>query len=232
MISMGGCNLYGQDGSAVWLSIVGQRADTARVEIRGRQLAMLILFVPPILVVSAILVVVTQAWWAVWVLLAALPALVGIAIGVAILMSAVGVSPGVDLRRRVGPNDAGGDLSLQGQLAFWSTTLFFLPTAAIIVISQVGSAEWLRWAAIAFGLASGFVGYWLFGRMAIGYLETRLPTVYAGMRYPGDREAFDGGGLLGRLESSSQKSEDTARAAKEKEKKAKAEARRKAAALD
>lgn len=217
MLSLVGCNMYGQDGSAVWLSAVGERADTVRAEIRGRQIAMVMLFAPPAVVVSVLLVLITGEHWAWPVVLAGIPALFGTASGVAVLCSVLGVSPGVDPRRRVGPNDAGGDLSLQGNLAVWSTILLITPTVAALIVGFVSGAGWAPWAAVLVGVANGALTYTWLGRAAMAYLRTRLPTIFTRIRY-GSLPDGSAGGLLGWFESQSQAAEEKARAQKEREK--------------
>lgn len=227
MIALGGCNLYGQDGSALWLSVVGQRADTVRAEVRGRQLALLLIFAPPTVVVTAALVLLTRAWWAWPVVGAMIPALLGVACGVAVLLSAVGVSPGVDPRRRTGPNDAGGDLGLQIQVAIWSTTALVAPTLAVVVLGVTGALGYggVPWWAFGVGALNGVVGYLVLGRLTMTYLQDRLPVVFSQIRYRRRDDDHRRSGLLVRLSRMSQKGEDTAREAKEKEKQERAGAR-------
>lgn len=227
MIALGGCNLYGQDGTALWLTIVGQREGTVRADVRGRQMSSILLFALPAFVVSAVFVVITDGSW-VWPIGAAmLPALFGAASGVSVLISAIGVSPGVDPRRRVGPNDAGGDLGLQVQVAMWSTVLLVAPTILVIVLSLTGgigaTPGAVPWWAAAVGVLNGAVAYWALGRLTIGYLGDRLPTMFSQIRYR--RLDDEGGGLLGGFARTSQKAEDEARAAKEKERREKVGAR-------
>lgn len=217
MTCLCGCNLYGQDGSALWQTVVGERPGTVAADVRGRQLAMVILFVTPAALVSVLLITVTGEHWAWPAVLAGLPALFGVASGVAIVLSAVGVSPGVDPRRRVGPNDAGGDLGLQAQVALWSTMLLVTPTAGAAVIGYLVLPPWGPWAAVVVGMVNGWLGYWLLGRAVIGYLDGRLPTLFTRIRY-GRGDSGAPAGLLGRLETSAQKAEENARAAKDKQK--------------
>lgn len=227
MIALGGCNLYGQDGTALWLTIVGQRTDTVRADVRGRQLSTILLFAVPALVVSAIFAVLTGSA-SVWPVVAAmLPALFGTASGVSVLISAVGVSPGVDPRRRVGPNDAGGDLGLQVQVAIWSTLLLVAPTLLVVVFSLTGQIGLtpgsVPWWAVLVGVLNGGVAYWALGRATISYLRNRLPTLFSQIRYR--RFDDDDRGALANLARSSQKAEDEARAAKEKQRREKVGAR-------
>ncbi|RCK68755.1 hypothetical protein DT076_14325 [Desertihabitans brevis] len=224
MICLAACNLYGQDGSAVWVSIVNQRPDTVTADVRGRQLAVLLLVLPPAAVVSVVLVLVSDAAWAWPVVAAGLPALAGVASGIAVLVSAVGVSPGVDPRARTGPNDAGGDMGLQAQVALWGTLLLVLPTAVALVVGFVALPGWGPWAAVAVGVLNGALGYGLLGRLTTGYLATRLPTVYTRIRY-GRNDDTGARGTLGWFETSSQQAEEKAREAKLAERRARAERR-------
>lgn len=227
MVALGGCNLYGQDGTAIWMTIVGQRRGTVRADVRGRQASTILLFAVPALVVSALFVTLTGSAWA-WPLVAAmLPAMFGVASGMSVLMSAIGVSPGVDPRRRVGPNDAGGDLGLQVQVALWGTMVLVSPTIGALVLGMTGQLGGQPgvppWWGVLVGLANGVLGYWGLGRLAIGYLEHRLPTVFSQIRYRRNDEK--GGGPLAWFARSAQKSEDAAREAKEKGRREKVGAR-------
>ncbi|WP_152362236.1 hypothetical protein [Microlunatus speluncae] len=224
MICLSGCNLYGQDGSAAWLTVVGQRRGTVVADVRGRQLAMIILFLPPAALVSAVVIMITGEHWAWPAVLAGLPALIGVASGIAILVSAVGVSPGVDPRRRVGPNDAGGDMTLQVNLSLWICMLLVTPTAGALAVGFAALQPWGPWAAVLIGLLNGALGYWLLGKITISYLTDRLPSLFTRIRY-GHNDAGQSTGLLGALETSAQKAEEEARAAKEKEKATRAKKR-------
>ena len=223
MVALGGVNLYGQDGTAIWLTVVGQREDTVRSDVRGRQLATILLFAVPAVVVSTVFASIVGSFATLPIVAAMLPALFGVASGVSVLMSAVGVSPGVDPRRRVGPNDAGGDLGLQVQVAMWSTGLLVAPTIAAIVGSVAGvigtTPGTVPWWVIPIGIANGVLGFWGLGRLATVYLRDRLPTVFSQIRYR--RNDDEGGGALVAFAHASQKAEDAAREAKEKERRRK-----------
>jgi ABC-2 type transport system permease protein len=217
MICLSGCNLYGQDGSAVWQTVVGQRRGTVAADVRGRQLAMIILFTPPAVIVSAVVIMVTGEHWAWPAVAAGVPALIGVASGLALVMSAVAVSPGVDPRRRVGPNDAGGSLVLQANISIWLCMMLATPTAAALALGNTMFRPWGPWAAIMVGVLNGGLAYWLLGKITIGYLTDRLPTLFTRIRY-GRNDDGTTTGLLGALESSAQKAEEEARVAKEKAK--------------
>lgn len=223
MVALGGCNLYGQDGTALWLTIVGQREDTVRADVRGRQIATILLFATPAVVVSAVFTAIVGVGWATPAVAALLPAIFGVASGVSVLMSAIGVSPGVDPRRRVGPNDAGGDLGLQVQVALWSTSVLAAPTVLVVALTLTGAIGdrpgVVPWWVFAVGVLNGALGFWLLGRVAIGYLRDRLPTVFSQIRYR--RNDDEGHGVLAGFARTSQRYEDQARAAKEKQRREK-----------
>jgi ABC-2 type transport system permease protein len=212
MVGLGACNLYGQDGSAVWLTVVGETRTTAREEVLGRSLALLVLYGPSTVVISVLLVVVGGAHWAWPLVLAALPALLGVSIAVAVTVSSVAVSPGVDPRRRVGPNDAGGDLGLQAQVAFWGALVLVLPTAAATGWAYAAGTPWL---AVPAGVLNGVLVWWALSRLTTAFLRPRLVGTFMRIRY-GVRDDLTAAGPLGWLETSSHDYEAKVRADKEK----------------
>lgn len=216
MVALAGCNLYGQDGSAVWQNIVGESASSVRADVRGRQWAMALVFLPRALLVSVVFILLAQAWWAIPFVVAALPATVGAAAGAAILTSAVGVSPGVDPRRRVGPNDANGNIALHVWIALAATTIGVAPTVAMIVWAATSGSPVVMIATAVVGVANGFAAAWLLGRVAIGYLSTRMVDVFSRIRY-GRIFRDKASGLLDQIAASTLKGEQVALEAKQKE---------------
>lgn len=183
MMGVAALNLYGQDGTAVWQSIVGQDATSIRSDVRGRQWATVLVFLPHALLITVVFIVLTGHYWVTPAVVAALPALFGAGSGAAMITSAVGVSPGVDPRRRVGPNDANGNVGIHLWVVMVLTAVGVLPTAAAVVASLVAPSPVLSIVAVAVGLLNGWFAAWLFGRIAIGYLATRMPDVYSRIRY-------------------------------------------------
>lgn len=217
MLGLSGCNVYGQDGSAVWQNVVGQDATSVRADVRGRQWAMLVVFVPRALVVSAVFVALSQAWWTLPVLVAAIPATFGAAVGAAILVSAVGVSPGVDPRLRVGPNDATGNIALHVWVVLLLVCVSVAPTAAVVTWSRLSGEPGLVAAAALVGALNGLAAAWLWGRVAIRYLSTRMTDVFTRIRYGQVfREGRDGG-VLDWIERTTLKGEQDMHARKRKE---------------
>lgn len=183
MVSLAGCNLYGQDGSAVWQNVVGESAGSVRADVRGRQWALVLVFLPRALLVSAIFVVLAQAWWSIPFVVAALPATVGAACGAAVLTSAIGVSPGVDPRRRVGPNDANGNISIHIWVALIVTAIGVLPTVGMIVWTAVSPTPWIIALTAVVGILNGIAAAWLLGAVVIRYLDSAMVDVFTRIRY-------------------------------------------------
>ncbi|MET0735226.1 MAG: hypothetical protein ABWY55_06245 [Microbacterium sp.] len=193
MVSLAGCNLYGQDGSAVWQNVVGESRDSVRADVRGRQWAMALVFLPRAILVSAIFIVLAGAWWSIPYVIAALPATMGAAVGAAMITSAVGVSPGVDPRRRVGPNDANGNITIHVWVAMLILGIAIAPTAGMILWSAFAPSPLLLAATAIVGVVNGFVAAWFCGRIAIQYLDTRMVDVFSRIRYGRNfRTASDG----------------------------------------
>jgi len=216
MMSIASLNLFGQDGTAVWQTIVGQDATSTRSDVRGRQWAVVLVFLPQSLLITAIFLVLTQHWWVAPAVVATLPALFGSGSGAALLTSAAGVSPGVDPRRRVGPNDANGNVGLHVWAAMLLTLAGILPTALVVVLSLMQQSVWLSILAVVVGVANGWGAAWFYGHLAIVYLSTRMPDVFTRIRY--GRVFREGSrGLLGWMERTTLKGEEVMVARRQKE---------------
>lgn len=217
MLGIAACTMYGQDGSAVWLDVVGQDETSVRADVRGRQWGAVLVFLPKVLVVTALFVVLSQAWWAIPILLAALPALFGASSGAAVLVAAVGVSPGVDPRQRVGPNDAVGNISLHVWVVILLISIAVAPTAAMVALLAVSPSAWLAALTAVVGLANGFGAAWLLGRITIGYLTARLPDLFSRIRYGQVFRDSATAGALDWFESTTLKGEQELKARQQKE---------------
>ncbi|WP_460945734.1 hypothetical protein [Okibacterium endophyticum] len=217
MLGLSGCNLYGQDGSAVWQNVVGEDETSVRSDVRGRQWAMVIVFLPRAVLVTVVFLLIGQAWWAVPYLIAAIPATIGAAAGAAVLTSAVGVSPGVDPRRRVGPNDANGNISLHVWVVIAALSLTVLPTVAVIVWAAISGSGLVTVLAAVVGVANGFGAAWLLGAIAIRYLRTRMSDVFSRIRYGTIFREGESNGILDWIARTTLKGEQQLVAARQKE---------------
>ena len=221
MVGISACTVYGQDGSAIWMDVVGRSEGSVRADVRGRQWGIVCTFGPKILLVSVVFVLLSQAWWAVPILLAAIPALLGAATGAALVVAAVGVSPGVDPRQRVGPNDAVGNISFHVWIAMLLMQIAVLPTGGMVLVHVLAPAPWTAPVLVAVGVANGFGAAWALGLVTIGYLDKRLPDLFSRIRYGQvfrTGEVRSGlGGMLDRFESSTLKGEQQAKELKQKQ---------------
>ena len=114
IVSMGAANLYGDDGTGLWLTRMVPGVE--RADVRGRQAAWLLVVAPAALALTAALTVLGGQGWAWPWLLAVLPAVLG---GTAGLMMVVSVARPVrqkDPHRRSGPFDTGDDPNAAGAL--------------------------------------------------------------------------------------------------------------------
>ena len=140
------CNLYGNDGSSLWLTVL--IPGSARADVRGRQLAWLIAVAPTRSPApwSSPRSSQPRAWtWA----LALLPALLGGAAGLAPLASLISVQP---------PDETGGlapAWSLKVHVALIAVSLTALPPALTLLAAAHWQLPWLTWTAIPAGIATG-----------------------------------------------------------------------------
>jgi len=163
------CNLYGSDGTSLWLTIM--TPDASRADVRGRQAAWLIVVAPytvGVTIVCTALSGVPAAWP--WVL-AVLPAILGGSAGLAPLSSLISVQP---LDETGGPTPA---YSLKVHIALIVVCLTALIPIAVLIAGHFAHQSWLLWTAIPIGIATGItLTVWL-GRLAIGLLDRRQVTV-------------------------------------------------------
>lgn len=202
--ALGACNLYGQDGTALWLTVVGAGAGTPRADVRGRQLAVLLLLALPAGLLTVLFTGLSGQPAAWPVVLALLPAVLGAGCGLGLLLSVVAANPGVDPQHRVGPNDA-GDVTFQVWVALLATPVLVAPTAAVAAAATAGSAGPGTWLALPVGIGNGLGVAWWLGRVAHRRLAARLPETFTRLRYGRAASAAagavaDGGGWLDRLE--------------------------------
>jgi ABC-2 type transport system permease protein len=157
------CNLYGSDGTSLWLTVM--TPDSSRADVRGRQAAWLLVVAPytvAITIACTALSGVPAAWP--WVL-AVLPAVLGGAAGLAPFSSLISVQP---LDETGGPTPA---YSLKVHIALVVVALTGLVPVVILVAGRLGHQPWLTWAAVPIGLATGAaLAAWL-GGLAVSRLE-------------------------------------------------------------
>lgn len=192
-------NMYGHDGTALWLTAVGQGPGTARADVRGRQIAIVLLSAPGALALSVLFIVLTGEHWAWPYVLTGLAAVFGVGSGLSLLFSVVALSPGVDPQLRVDANDS-GDNQVQVYLSLLSLPVLASPAVLAAVFLGLAGAPW---AAVPVGVANGLLGVLWLGRIAHRRLDGRLPETFTRIRY-GRAVALqavpEDGSLLDRLE--------------------------------
>ena len=221
MVGLSGANLFGQDGTALWQLVVAQRPQAVRADIRGRQIGLVVTLGVPAFGLSLLMMLLTGVWDFAVPVFAGLLATLGVGSGIAVVMSVVGVTPGVDPHRRVNATDA-GENNFSIHVALWSILTLVGPTVAVAVPLAVGGPDqpaWLVVAAFAVAVVNGLVVAWLCGAAAARRLETHLPETFARLRYPGTAATKGrGGGLLDYLSGQAESAALAAAAAAKGEK--------------
>lgn len=159
------CNLYGMDGTSLWLTVT--TPDSAAADVRGRQAAWLVLVAPYALAATVILTVLGGQGWAWPWALAILPALLGGAAGLAVLGSTISLQP---LDESGGPTPG---WSLKVHLALVAVALTALPPMLVLPAAAHWHLGGLAWAALPVGVATGATLAWALGRRATARLADR-----------------------------------------------------------
>jgi ABC-2 type transport system permease protein len=158
-------NLYGNDGTSLWLTITTPRA--AAADVRGRQLAPLLLTAP----FAAVETVALTAWsgqHALW------PWALGLLI--ALLGGAAGLAPAGSLVS-VLPLDEGGNptpaWSLKVHLALIVVALTAAPAAVVLTLGSVGHDSAVSWLGVAVAALTAAAFVSAGGRAAARRLQAR-----------------------------------------------------------
>ena len=159
------CNLYGSDGTSLWLTI--STPQSAAADVRGRQVAWLLIVAPYALACTLVLTAISGQPWAWTWALALLPALLGGAAGLAPLASLISVQP---LDETGGLTPA---WSLKVHIALIAVPLTALPPALTLLAAAHWQLPWLTWAAIPVGIATGLTLTRTLGSRAITKLAHR-----------------------------------------------------------
>lgn len=166
-------NLYGEDGTALWGTLMipgGPRRD-----VRGRQLAWLVVAAPLSILLSAGMIV-ASGQYDFWPWIAAiLPALLGGGAGVTVLVSVLRPVPMTDPHRR------SGNL-LENGTDFAQVLLVLLLVAATAAPAFFTVQNGPVWAGPAVGVATGTLLAWLLGKIAADRLEAKGADLLHRMR--------------------------------------------------
>lgn len=179
VMTLATANLYAMDGTALWMTVVGQGPVTARADVRGRQIAVLALMVPVASALSALFVVGTGEHWAWPGVITGMVTLFGVGSGLSVLLSVVMLTPGVDPHLRVDANDSGDN-----QLQVW-TALLGVP---LLSAPAIGATVWLYlagapWWSVPVGALNGSAVAWFLGRLAHRRLDARWAETFTHLRH-------------------------------------------------
>ncbi|GAB2825662.1 transporter [Actinocorallia aurea] len=165
-------NLYGTDGTALWLTVMTPGSG----DVRGRQMAWLAVVGPVAALVTGVSVWIADGPWPL--ALAVLPALVGGATGLVPLLSVYGLVPGTDPHKRGGnPLRLGEDNGGLTGLAYLMLALVALTglPAGLVALSY-------GWAGVPVGVATGVLCAVVLGVLAARRLAAQGPELLHAMR--------------------------------------------------
>lgn len=177
-------NLYGFDGSGLWHTLLTPGA--IRADVRGRQLAWLLIIGPIGLLCCLVLPAAMGAFSSYPLVLSLFVTMVVAGGGAVIRQSALAPYPLPDQRKSASPFAAGGNagcgkaLPLLGMMLV--TIVSTTPVVVIEVLGNVHELPLLRWLEIPVGAAVGGALYWFWGRRAIVRLTERGPEILADLR--------------------------------------------------
>jgi len=178
VVVMGGAvsaNLYALDGSALWQTLLTPGA--ARHDVRGRQIAWLLLFGPLALGATVIFTALSGASWA-WPLVLSLTlATLGGAAGLMVYFAVNFPSPGVDPHLRRNPMDSSGETTGEAFAMLFLVSLTAVPALAVVLQGMASESAALQWAAVPVALLTGGLLAWGLGRVAADRLERTGPEL-------------------------------------------------------
>lgn len=188
-------NLYGFDGGALWMTITTPGAE--RNDVRGRQIAWLLIVAPVSIVISLIFLYFSKLDWAwAWVL-ALLPSLWGGGAGLILFLSVYKLIPVTDPHRRGRGTIVSGDDMNAGKLFITNLLLLLLlffasiPTIFILTLGTLLHQNLLIWTGVPMGLCTGLLISWYFGRLAYRRLESHGSDILSIMHSGGITQTVD-----------------------------------------
>jgi ABC-2 type transport system permease protein len=130
IVAMGAANLYGDDGTALWLTRMVPGVE--RADVRGRQAAWLLVVAPVMVALTVSLTAFSGQGWAWPWVLATLPAMLGATAGLGVLLSVTRPVRQKDPHRRTGPFDTGDDPNAAGAMIGQQYLLLVLAALAAV----------------------------------------------------------------------------------------------------
>ncbi|MER5640768.1 hypothetical protein ABT095_27940 [Kitasatospora sp. NPDC002227] len=170
-------NLYGDDGSALWLTLVTPQVE--RADVRGRQWAWFLVVGPVGLLLTVVLTAISGQTWAWPWVLAAEPTLIAGGTGVLLLVSVLTMFP---LSADGGPTPP-RQVKVNLMLIILPLVAT-LPAVALLITGAVAGSGALEWLAVPVGIGWGALLCWWLGKVAQQRLETRGPELFSLVRRP------------------------------------------------
>ncbi|MBM7769836.1 ABC-2 type transport system permease protein [Actinokineospora baliensis] len=178
-------NLYGQDGTALWLTLMTPGSELA--DVRGRQLAWLIWFGPLSIALTIIGTAIHGDLWP-WAI-AATTATLGGGAGLVVLTSIDQLVPGPDPHRNKNSPLDHGDVTGPAFVALLLVLTAATPALCVVLAGDLLNMPLLMWAGGPAGVLTGFVAYWVLGGLAAKRLADRGPELLYLMRAGKEHEA-------------------------------------------
>ena len=171
-------NLYGMDGSSMWHTLVIPGAEV--VDIRGRQLAWLMIVGPVTLLFAFLMPALGNPAAYPWVL-GLTPALLGGGAGLVVVLSVFTAYAVPD--QKASPFAAGSSPGLARGLTQIGITLLLavavLPVVGVVLAGELLDQPVLQWLGVPVGIALGVLFFWWWGGIAVRRLSTRGPELLA-----------------------------------------------------
>ncbi|SFJ76762.1 ABC-2 type transport system permease protein [Paenibacillus sp. UNC496MF] len=168
-------NLLGSDGSALWMTLTMPSAE--RHDIRGRQLAWLLMVGPVAFFAAATAIAISGHYWTIPFALSLTAAALGAGGGLVVLNSVYRLEPMIDAHKR-------GNNLFDHPVGWWQfMSLFVLalillaPTFGVLLLGTALESEELLLLGVPAGIATGWLYYWGFGRLAYIRLEAKGPEL-------------------------------------------------------
>jgi ABC-2 type transport system permease protein len=175
-----GCSahLHSSDGTALWQTLLAPGVE--RADVRGRQLAWLLVVGPAAVLLTVLGAVahgeMNMVRWAA----ALLPVTLGAGAGLMLFVSVyVPIRMTDPHRRGSNPGQDGGSLAALVWLVLPVVAVASAPVITLLVIGQAKNDPLLQWAGTPAGIAIGALLAWILGRMAYRRLAARGPELLA-----------------------------------------------------
>ncbi len=194
MGAVSSANLYGQDGTALWLTLLVPASEEA--DVRGRQWAWLTLFGPLSLVLTVVGTAMHGSLWP-WAL-AATTAALGAGAGLLPVVATDQLVPGPDPHlNKNSPLDR-GDVTGQAFVMMFLMLTLTVPALGTVLAGDRLGEPLLTWAGVAVAVLTGVLSFALLGRTAARQLRTRGPELLYLMRVGKDQDeqVCEGANLL------------------------------------